>query len=47
MTEYQMAEFFRSLGHNTPLVGEKLRGRVLLTVAGGRLVHQAEEPAVA
>ena len=28
-----------SLGKNTPLEGRELAGRVLLTVAGGQLVH--------
>ena len=33
---------FASLGRNTPLAGRTLRGRVVATVAGGRVVHQLE-----
>jgi dihydroorotase len=33
---------FYSRGHNTPLRGRPLRGKVLLTVASGLLVHAAE-----
>jgi dihydroorotase len=33
------AEPMRSLSGNTPLLGERLRGRVLLTVAEGTVVH--------
>ncbi len=33
---------FASKGKNTPLGGRTLRGRVLATVYGGRLVHQTE-----
>jgi dihydroorotase len=29
-----------SMGKNTPLEGRDLRGRVLLTLAGGRIVHE-------
>ena len=36
-----------SMGRNTPLAGQRLRGRVMLTVASGRLVHLAEEVLVA
>jgi dihydroorotase len=32
-------EAFASKGRNTPLAGRTLKGRVLATVAGGRLVH--------
>ncbi len=32
-----------SRGKNTPLVGRELAGRVLVTVAGGRLAYQAED----
>ncbi|MDO8484784.1 MAG: dihydroorotase [Candidatus Limnocylindrales bacterium] len=32
-----------SRGKNTPLLGMELRGRVLLTVAGGRLAYEAAE----
>ena len=35
-------EEFASLGRNTPLAGRTLRGRVVATVAGGRVVHQLE-----
>ncbi|HEY8489623.1 MAG TPA: dihydroorotase [Dehalococcoidia bacterium] len=33
---------FASKGRNTPLAGVRLRGRVVATVAGGRLVYAAE-----
>jgi dihydroorotase len=33
-------ERFASLGKNTPLVGEQLRGRIVATVFGGRVVHE-------
>jgi dihydroorotase len=36
-------ERFRSRGRNTPLAGERLPGRVLLTIAGGCIAHAAEE----
>jgi dihydroorotase len=31
---------WQSRSRNTPLLGNRLRGRVLLTIAGGRVVHQ-------
>jgi len=34
----------RSLGKNSPLIGHELPGRVLLTIAGGRLAHADDEP---
>lgn len=34
---------FRSKGKNTPLAGATLKGRVVATVFGGRVVYQAEE----
>jgi dihydroorotase len=40
-------ERFASKGRNTPLAGVRLRGRVVATLAGGRLVHDAREVAVA
>jgi len=39
-------ERFASKGKNTPLRGVSLRGRVVATVAGGRMVHRMEEAAV-
>ena len=30
---------FASMGKNTPLAGRSLRGRVVATVSGGRVVH--------
>jgi dihydroorotase len=33
-------ERFASLGRNTPLAGERLRGEVVATVVDGRVVHQ-------
>ncbi len=36
---------FASLGRNTPLAGQELRGRVVATVASGRVVHQQERAA--
>jgi len=36
------AQTLRSKGKNTPLVGTELKGRVLLTLAGGRVAYQAE-----
>ena len=38
---------FHSLGHNTPLGGETLPGCVRLTIAAGRVAHQAEAVEVA
>ncbi len=35
-------EEFASLGHNTPLAGRTLRGRVVATVYGGEVVHALE-----
>jgi dihydroorotase len=32
-------EDFASQGHNTPLAGREMHGRVMLTVAGGNIVH--------
>lgn len=37
---------FASMGRNTPLAGRRLRGRVVATVYGGRLVHALEGVAV-
>lgn len=37
------AEKFASKGRNTPLNGEKLKGKVLATVYGGRVVYRAHE----
>ncbi len=37
------ADALASKGANTPLLGRTLRGRVLLTVAGGRLAYEAAE----
>jgi dihydroorotase len=34
---------FRSKGRNTPYAGQTLRGRVELTVVGGRVIHQRVE----
>jgi dihydroorotase len=31
---------WQSLSRNTPLLGARLRGKVLLTIAGGRVIHQ-------
>jgi dihydroorotase len=31
---------FVSKGRNTPLAGRTMRGRVVATIAGGKLVHQ-------
>lgn len=33
---------FVSKGRNTPLAGEALRGRVMMTIYGGKIVYQAE-----
>ena len=35
-------EDFASMGRNTPIAGRELRGRVLATVYGGRVVHTLE-----
>ena len=35
-------ESFYSRGHNTPLKGRRMRGRVVMTVVGGKVVHGAE-----
>lgn len=35
-------EAFASKGRNTPLAGRTLRGRVIVTVVGGRVVHRAD-----
>ena len=35
-------ETLRSRSHNTPWIGAELRGRVLLTIAGGRVVHSLD-----
>jgi dihydroorotase len=35
---------FASKGKNTPLAGATLRGAVIATIAGGRIVHEAEVP---
>jgi dihydroorotase len=37
------AEAFASKGKNTPLLGMELPGRVLLTVAGGRIAYEAPD----
>jgi dihydroorotase len=37
---------FASMGHNTPLAGRQLRGRVIATVYGGSVVHALEGIAV-
>ncbi|HYM84450.1 MAG TPA: amidohydrolase family protein [Candidatus Dormibacteraeota bacterium] len=37
------ASTLRSKGRNTPLLGSELPGRVLLTIAGGRLAHVADD----
>jgi dihydroorotase len=34
------AESLRSKGKNSPLIGRELSGRVLLTIAGGRLAYE-------
>ena len=33
---------FRSMGRNTPLEGRELRGSVMATIAGGRIVHRLD-----
>jgi dihydroorotase-like cyclic amidohydrolase len=35
---------FASKGKNTPLDGVTLRGAVVTTIAGGRVVHETEVP---
>lgn len=35
---------FLSRGHNTPLRGARLRGRVRMTICRGRVVHESEVP---
>ena len=35
-------ESFYSRGRNTPLKGRRMRGRVVMTVVGGKVVHGAE-----
>ena len=37
------AESLRSRSHNTPLLGARLKGRVLLTLSEGRVVHADAE----
>ena len=37
------ADALSSRGKNTPLIGRELRGRVLLTLAGGRLAYEAPD----
>ena len=37
---------FASMGKNTPLTGRTLKGRVVATVYGGRVVHALEGLAV-
>jgi dihydroorotase len=37
---------FASMGHNTPLAGRQLKGRVVATVYAGRVVHALESVAV-
>ncbi len=37
---------FASMGKNTPIAGRTLRGRVVATVLGGRVVHALEGVAV-
>ena len=37
---------FSSLGHNTPLTGQELRGRVVATVVAGHLVYQHDSVSV-
>lgn len=37
------ADALQSRGKNTPLIGMHLPGRVLLTMAGGRLAYEAPE----
>jgi dihydroorotase len=39
-------ERFASKGKNTPLAGSRLRGFVVATIAGGKLVHESREVAV-
>jgi dihydroorotase len=36
------ADALRSRSHNTPWLGAELRGRVLLTIASGRVVHSLD-----
>ena len=36
------AETLRSRSHNSPWIGAELRGRVLLTIANGRVVHSLD-----
>jgi len=38
-------ERFHSKGRNTPLAGVRLKGRVMATILGGRLVHDTRPPA--
>jgi dihydroorotase len=38
-------ETLRSKGKNSPLLGRELSGRVLLTIAGGRLAYEDPEAA--
>ena len=37
----------RSKGKNSPLIGRELSGRVVLTIAGGRLAYEDPEVAAA
>ena len=32
-----------SRGRNTPFAGKELRGKVVMTIVGGRVVYEAEE----
>jgi dihydroorotase len=38
-------EVLATKGRNTPLLGRELNGRVLVTIAGGRIAYQAPDPA--
>ena len=42
LSYYVTPEEFASMGKNTPIAGRELRGRVLATVYGGRVVHTLE-----
>jgi dihydroorotase len=33
---------FASKGKNTPLAGEKLKGKVMVTIYGGKVVYKAK-----
>ena len=42
--EYEIdTRYFESKGKNTPFAGKKVKGRIMATICGGKIVYQDKE----